>query len=67
MLGSSYSFLVAKSLALISIEELLLSVSVVVEAGRKGKEIGARKNHLNFVLQDIKFLYNEWIRSFYYN
>ena len=43
MLGPSYSFLVAKSLELISIEELLLSVSVVVETGRKGKEIGARK------------------------
>jgi len=43
-------------LALISNEELLLSVSGVVEAGRKDKVIGARRNHPNFGLPDIKFL-----------
>jgi len=43
-------------LALISNEELLLSVSGVVEAGRKDKVIGARRNHSNFALPDIKFL-----------
>jgi len=54
-------------LALISNEELLLSVSGMVEAGRKDKVTGARRNHPNFGLPDIKFLYNGRIRSFYYN
>jgi len=43
-------------LVLISNEEFLLSISVVVESGRKDKVIGARRNHPNFALPDIKFL-----------